>query len=279
MPQVQLPQAEFKVVMLGDAFTGKTSLVMRFAEGYYRETSRNATVGASFTTKRLTVRGVTSKIQIWDTSGQDQFKRLASMYYKQAAAAIICYDISSPETFEAVKSWIDELQSKATNRIVIGICATKSDLVRNADTAEVEQLAEQTGSIFFTTSAKDNTNVHLLFEKVAEQVLEIQQEQPDAISVNLVHGEETNLSPRQTPKPTMRAVAAGTPGKNTYNMANYMPDTPYIDEKKDADDIIVDHEKHKRKSGKKGQSNGMCGDTYLCGDLPEEMVQNNCTVS
>mmetsp|Transcript_15853 Transcript_15853/g.38899 ORF Transcript_15853/g.38899 Transcript_15853/m.38899 type:complete len:277 (-) Transcript_15853:117-947(-) len=276
MPQVQLPHAEFKVVMLGDTFTGKTSLVMRFAEGYYREGSRNATVGASFIMKRLTVRGVTSKIQIWDTSGQDQFKRLASMYYKQAAAAIICYDISSPETFEAVRSWIDELQSNATSRIVIGICATKSDLVRNADTSEVEQLAEQTGAIFFNTSAKDNTNVHLLFEKIAERVLEIQQEYPEAINVNLVKVEETNLSPRQTTKQTMQAT--GTPGKNTYNMANYMPDTPYIDEKKDTDDHIIDQSAAKN-GGKKGQSNGTCGDTYLCGDLPEEMVQNNCTIS
>ena len=259
--------------MLGDAFTGKTSLVMRFAEGYYRESSRSATVGASFITKRLTVRGVTSKIQIWDTSGQDQFKRLASMYYKQAAAAIICYDISSPITFEAVKSWIDELQSNATNRIVIGICATKSDLNQNADLSEVEQLAQATGAIFFSTSAKDNTNVNLLFERVAERVLEIQQENPESISVNLVRVDETSLSPRQTPKATMQPA---TPGKNTYNMANYMPDTPYIDEKKD-DDHIVDHSKNSGKN--RGQSNGLCGETYLCGDSPEEVLQNNCNIS
>lgn len=264
-----------KVVMLGDTFTGKTSLVMRFAEGYYREGSRTATVGASFTTKRLTVRNVTSKIQIWDTSGQDQFKRLAQMYYKQAAAAIICYDISSPKSFEAVKSWIEELQANATTRIVIGICATKSDLVRNADTTEVERLAEEAEAIFCSTSAKDNTNVHLFFEQVAERVLEIQQEHPDAINVNLVKVDETNLSPRQTQRPAMQPA---TPGKNTYSMANYLPDTPYIDEKKDADDNIVDPVEN-QKSGKKGQSNGLCGDTYLCGDLPEEMSQNNCTIS
>lgn len=260
---------------MGDTFTGKTSLVMRFAEGYYREASRNATVGASFRTKRLTVRGVTNKIQIWDTAGQDQFKRLAPMYYKQAAAAVICYDITSPKTFHAVKYWINELQTNATSRIVIGICATKSDLVRNVDTSEVEQLAKESGAIFFSTSAKDNTNVNMLFEKVAERVLEIQQGDPESISVKLVQVDETNLSPRQPPKP---AIQAGTPGKNTYRMADYMPDTPYIDEKKDPDDNIVDDCKNS-KGGKKGKSTGLCGDTYLCGDLPEEVVQKNCTIS
>jgi GTPase SAR1 family protein len=52
MPHVELPQAEFKVVMLGETNTGKTSLVLRFAEGYFRESGRNATVGAFFVTKR-----------------------------------------------------------------------------------------------------------------------------------------------------------------------------------------------------------------------------------
>lgn len=89
--------------MLGETFTGKTSLVLRFAEGHYRETSRNPTVGAFFITKRLTVQGMTAKIQIWDTAGQEQFKKLAPMYYKSAAAAIICYDVTSPKSFETLE--------------------------------------------------------------------------------------------------------------------------------------------------------------------------------
>ena len=89
--------------MLGDTFTGKTSLVLRFAEGYYRDSARNPTVGAFFITKRLTVGGTTAKIQIWDTAGQEQFRRLAPMYYKNAAAAVVCYDVTSPKSFETLE--------------------------------------------------------------------------------------------------------------------------------------------------------------------------------
>jgi small GTP-binding protein len=128
MPHVELPQAEFKVVLLGETFTGKTSLVVRFAEGYYRESARNPTVGAFFITKRLTVNvptsqeqqnqqkqhqqqqppndayhPITAKLQIWDTAGQEQFKKLAPMYYKDAAAAIICYDVTSPKSYETLE--------------------------------------------------------------------------------------------------------------------------------------------------------------------------------
>jgi small GTP-binding protein len=136
MPHVELPQADFKVVMLGETFTGKTSLVLRFAEGYYRDSARNPTVGAFFITKRLTVNmhqrqlrrqqqqqqqqddendendepvPITAKLQIWDTAGQEHFKKLAPMYYKDAAAAIICYDVTSPKSFETLECKFFEL--------------------------------------------------------------------------------------------------------------------------------------------------------------------------
>lgn len=261
--------------MLGDTFTGKTSLALRFVEGYYRETARDATIGASFLTKRLTVDGITNKIQIWDTAGQDQFKKLAPMYYKQSAAAIICYDFSSPKTFQALTYWIDEIRRNAPHQLVIAICANKCDLVRNPDTSEMEQLAQDTGSMFFTTSAKDNTNVNRVFEKIAQRVLEIQQENPGSIRVNLAHVDASTLSPPQSPQPTMNA---STPGKHTYKMTDYLPDTPLADEKKDPEDNILDVRTDKEPSPK-AESTGGCGDSYLCGDIPEEMVQRTCVIS
>jgi hypothetical protein len=96
--------------MLGDTNVGKTSLVLRFAEGYYRESSRSPTVGAFFITKRVqTDAGITCKVQIWDTAGQSQFRKMAPMYYKTAAAAVLCYDVSNMNSFDCVKQWLDEL--------------------------------------------------------------------------------------------------------------------------------------------------------------------------
>ena len=167
--------------MLGDTFTGKTSLALRFAEGHFRDAARSATVGAFFITKRLSVQGMTCKIQIWDTAGQEQFKKLAPMYYKNAAAAIVCYDVTSPKSFDTLKYWIDELQKNVpAGRLVIAMCATKCDLIPNPDTMQAEQLAQATGAMFMTTSAKSNRNVTLLFEKVAERVLNFQKENVDS---------------------------------------------------------------------------------------------------
>jgi small GTP-binding protein len=162
-----------QVVMLGDTNTGKTSLVLRFAEGYYREESRSATVGAFFMTKRMQVNKLTCKIQIWDTAGQAQFKHIIPMYYKNAAAAIVCYDVSNRESFSTMRYWLDELhRNVAAGSIVICMCATKCDLQPPViPYSEAQELAQAMGAMWVDTSAKTNFNVTELFRQVAERVL------------------------------------------------------------------------------------------------------------
>jgi len=175
MPHVELPQAEFKVVMLGDTQVGKTSLVMRFVEGGYRE-NRSATVGAFFIMKRLQIAGITCKVQIWDTAGQAQFRPLAKMYYSHSAAAILCYDPSDYNSWQAVKFWLEELHRNVpAGNIVLCLCACKIDsgpMVVSKE--EAVELANSNGAMHVETSSKTNHHVINVFERVAERVLQFQ---------------------------------------------------------------------------------------------------------
>jgi len=243
MPHVELPQAEFKVVMLGDTNVGKTSLVLRFAEGYYRDNSRSPTLGAFFITKRVqsASTGVTCKVQIWDTAGQTKFQKMAPMYYTNAAAVVICYDVSNLYSFERAKEWTNEVleNAKANNRnIVFAIVATKSDLIYQAQiqaqceaqqqqsmdmnidinnnskinsnyrsttkinfvpTKQGMELAQSINGIFMDTSARNDENVDLLFQKVAEQVLFVREQQR-------IHGMNYNY---WSSSPTTTAASVG----------------------------------------------------------------------
>ena len=68
---------------------------------------------------------------------------------------------------------MNELQQNIpAGGIVIAMCATKCDLAMNPDTSQAEALAAATGAMFMTTSSKTNSNVHLLFEKLTERVLD-----------------------------------------------------------------------------------------------------------
>lgn len=165
--------------MLGDTNAGKTSLVLRFAEGYYRDAGRSATVGAFFITKRIqTSNGITCKVQIWDTAGQEQFRAMAPMYYRNAAAAIVCYDSTCRKSFDVMREWLEELHKNVpAGSIVLAIAATKNDLIPFTDAEtlvpakEAEELAAALGAIYVDTSAKSNDNVNDLFLRVSERVL------------------------------------------------------------------------------------------------------------
>mmetsp|Transcript_7139 Transcript_7139/g.17410 ORF Transcript_7139/g.17410 Transcript_7139/m.17410 type:complete len:294 (-) Transcript_7139:1487-2368(-) len=253
MPHVELPQAEFKLVMLGETFTGKTSLVLRFAEGYYRESSRNPTVGAFFITKRLTVQGMTAKIQIWDTAGQEQFKKLAPMYYKNAAAAIICYDVTSPKSFETLEYWMNKLQQNVPpGGIVIAMCATKCDLEEDPDTSQAEKLAEETGAIFLKTSSKTNSNVHSLFQKVTERVMDYQRKNA-GLSNAEIPVTLGAISPPTTPSRGLQKESVNENAKTIRSDDKGLSPTiaapensPFIDEKKidiEETNDVVDGEK------------------------------------
>ena len=165
--------------MLGDTNAGKTSLVLRFAEGYYRDAARSATVGAFFITKRIqTSGGITCKVQIWDTAGQEQFRAMAPMYYRNAAAAIVCYDVTSRRSFDVMREWLEELHKNVpAGSIVLAIAATKTDLIPVTEEENIvprkegDELAQALGAIFVDTSAKTNSNVEELYRLVSERVL------------------------------------------------------------------------------------------------------------
>lgn len=78
-------QFQFKLVLLGEAAVGKSSLVLRFVKGHFTE-FQESTIGAAFMTQTLALDDTTVKFEIWDTAGQERYHSLAPMYYRGAQA-------------------------------------------------------------------------------------------------------------------------------------------------------------------------------------------------
>jgi GTPase SAR1 family protein len=55
-------------------------------------------------------RAVQVELQLWDTAGQERFHSLGPIYYRDAAAALIVFDITDMDSFERAKAWVKELQ-------------------------------------------------------------------------------------------------------------------------------------------------------------------------
>ena len=162
---------EVKVVLLGDAGVGKSSLVLRFVTNSFDKYSES-TIGASFMSKLLLVDGAPIKYQIWDTAGQEKYHSLAPMYYRGAAAAIIVYDITRASSFQTLKNWVRELQQLGPENIVLAVCGNKSDLEekREVSTAEAKAYAAEIGALFLEASAKLNKNVLDVFTDISKRL-------------------------------------------------------------------------------------------------------------
>ena len=92
---------QVKLVLLGEAAVGKSSLVLRFVNNEFQE-NKEPTIGAAFLTQKCKLDDKIIKFEIWDTAGQERFHSLAPMYYRNAQAAIVAYDITKPVCFIAV---------------------------------------------------------------------------------------------------------------------------------------------------------------------------------
>tara|TARA_A100001015_G_scaffold315616_1_gene427872 strand:- start:5878 stop:6429 length:552 start_codon:yes stop_codon:yes gene_type:complete len=118
-----------KIVILGESAVGKSSILLRYLYGKFRETSES-TIGAAYSSKLVTNSdGKKEKIEIWDTAGQERYKSLVPMYYRDAHGALVVYDITNKESIKEAHKWVHELKLKGPPGIKIVILGNKLDLI------------------------------------------------------------------------------------------------------------------------------------------------------
>lgn len=110
-----------KVVLLGESGVGKTCIIGRYVNDVFDENSIS-TSGASYAGKVMNFEEYdkTIKFEIWDTAGQERYRSLTKIFYKDAAAAILVYDITRRESYEEVKNyWYNQIVEYASKNIGI----------------------------------------------------------------------------------------------------------------------------------------------------------------
>ncbi|XP_053463575.1 ras-related protein Rab-4A isoform X3 [Nycticebus coucang] len=138
----------FKFLVIGNAGTGKSCLLHQFIEKKFKDDS-NHTIGVEFGSKIINVGGKYVKLQIWDTAGQERFRSVTRSYYRGAAGALLVYDITSRETYNALTNWLTDARMLASQNIVIILCGNKKDLDADREVTflEASRFAQENGEL------------------------------------------------------------------------------------------------------------------------------------
>ncbi|XP_062142891.1 ras-related protein Rab-5A-like isoform X1 [Drosophila sulfurigaster albostrigata] len=158
----------YRVVILGAAEVGKSSLIANYTQGKdlsYKETTLISSYYPIHPEKTI-------RLDCWELAGNERWHQLAPYYYKDAQAALVVYDVQDPQSLWTAKEWIKKMQNEVSRDIIIAIVGNKSDLwdASCIDSIEVQNYAFEHGFIFIETSVKTGQNINELFATITQEL-------------------------------------------------------------------------------------------------------------
>ncbi|KAI1299979.1 Ras-related protein Rab-18 [Halotydeus destructor] len=181
MATQEKPLTTLKILVLGDQFVGKSSLVLRLVDKKFFDTTES-TVGFEYKKTSVSVDNHQVALNIWDTAGQERFKTIAPNLYRGVDGAILVYDVNSQPSFDNIDYWLSQLELHARRDDVVKVLVgNKVDLVQNDRPVVRRERArrwtvERKVPLFFEASAKDDHLVTEAFEGLIKLTTKFQDE-------------------------------------------------------------------------------------------------------
>ncbi|XP_050607635.1 ras-related protein Rab-17 isoform X3 [Macaca thibetana thibetana] len=163
----------FKLVLLGSGSVGKSSLALRYVKNDFKNIL--PTVGCAFFTKVVDVGTASLKLEIWDTAGQEKYHSVCHLYFRGANAALLVYDITRKDSFLKAQQWLKDLEKELhPEEVLVMLVGNKTDLSEEREVTfqEGKEFAESQKLLFMETSAKLNYQVSEVFSAVAQELLQ-----------------------------------------------------------------------------------------------------------
>ncbi len=180
-----MEEITLKLLIIGDAGTGKTTLAHRFMTGLFKQ--NKLTLGVQFHVKKIFIaldedqtKQYQFKLQIWDFAGEKRFRFFLPSYCRGAHGGLFLYDICNRESLNHAGEWIS-LVKENTGDIPILLVASKLDLEdqRQVSKEEGMEFARKNGFAgFVETSSKTGVNVEISFETLSKIMFQRLQQAP-----------------------------------------------------------------------------------------------------
>lgn len=170
----------FKIILLGDIGTGKTSLITRYVNNNDQQLTQEIINKIIVLDESTCV-----KVSIHDTTTMEKLGTFTKDYYRDAHGAIIVFDLCNQESFNRIKNhWIIELNNNAPKDVVYAIIGNKSDKEKERVVKYEDATSVAGDNLYYEVSAKNGNNVSLAIEQLVYNIIDKQNEEannPDKV--------------------------------------------------------------------------------------------------
>ena len=171
MEKMQKPKnlkaIDCKIILVGDSGVGKTCIIERYLKKYNPNVT--CTINTSFYSKMEIIDSYQINFLVWDTVGQERYRSLNSLFFKDAHICIFVYDITNEDSFNNIKDYCYEsVITNGAEGIICGVAGNKSDLYieEKVDKKEVEEFCKEINATIKFVSAKADYGINELFEEL-----------------------------------------------------------------------------------------------------------------
>ena len=164
---------ELKVVLLGESGVGKSSIIKQYVTHTF-DPEIHSSISSKYISKEVKIEDINKgvKFNLWDTAGQEKYRSLAKIFYKDALIIVFVYSVDDRESFDTLKDyWYKEVKNNCLSNVIFGVIGNKNDLYNISKIKDEEAIewADSIGAIFQSTSAKSNSGIDLLFFNLAKK--------------------------------------------------------------------------------------------------------------
>ena len=161
-----------KVILVGESGTGKTSLI-NTALGKEFNNKEISSMKCSYVKLKKIIDDTEYTIDLWDTIGQEKFRALTKVFFKNSDIVIFVFDITIKETFNELEYWFKTINDELGDAPIKGLAANKQDLFekQEVDDDTIQIYARKKDIKFKYTTATNPTNFNELLEELLVEFL------------------------------------------------------------------------------------------------------------
>ena len=171
---------KMKVIIVGDCQVGKTHLLHTYVYGRSTKYRPKVTVGVDHLYRVVnTDINKPLKLELWDTSGEERYRALASVWYRNAMGALVVFDLTDINSLASVPNWIESV-NRYTECKAFLLVGNKNDLVEERKITEevARRMAEENGMLYIETSATSGIEVDKAFHTLANELVSTKEKEP-----------------------------------------------------------------------------------------------------